>query len=112
MNSTCTPPKGCLFFRICCSIKSIASTISARSILTSSTMSSSIVRMSWILFLCILKCFRRDSRFSKRKYSLAIGGVVNDGRKEAKGNWNKEWIVTPLAFRAAMPVGATTTVFL
>jgi len=34
------------------------------------------------------------------------------GIKPPNGNWNIEWIVTPLALSAAIPVGATTTVFL
>lgn len=34
------------------------------------------------------------------------------GRKEAKGNWNRECRVTPPALSAAMPVGAATMVFL
>ena len=40
------------------------------------------------------------------------GDTPNSGINPAKGNWKKEWMVTPPAFKAAIPVGATITAFL
>jgi hypothetical protein len=34
------------------------------------------------------------------------------GTKPPSGNWKKEWMVTPPALIAAIPVGATTLIFL
>ena len=38
-----------------------------------------------------------------------LDSILAPGMKGCSGSWKNEWIVTPPAFMAAMPVGATTT---
>lgn len=44
-----------------------------------------------------------------RKCFCSVLNVVS-GMKGANGSWKKEWMVTPPALMAAIPVGATMTV--
>ena len=55
------------------------------------------LRMMLIFSLLNWKCF------------CSVLNVVS-GMKGANGSWKKEWMVTPPALMAAIPVGATMTV--
>ena len=111
MNKTCTPPKGALFLRIVCRLKSIASSKSALSILTSSMTKSSMLRRI-AFFWPLIGTFRPKVDLVSKRNSSLNSGAFKSGIKAWKGSWNKEWMVTPCALSAAIPVGATTTVFL
>ena len=106
MKTICTPPKGCdQFLRTCRSTRSILSSRSQRTILTSSIMSNSNFRSS---FSFVSLSFRLASSECLSSAPLCLPKPpALPGTKGLKGSCRKECIVSPPAFIAATPVGAT-----
>ena len=93
----CTPPNGCWFLRKCRNTLSTASSRSARTIDI-----SSITRVS---MFCITRIFCLEKR-----YCCSFVLYCASGMNGANESWKNEWMVTPSALMAAMPVGATTII--
>ena len=85
INNTCTPPNGLFFLRTVCIIKSIASSKSARNILTSSMISNSILRITDFFKPLILKWRRRVALVSNLALSEKSGAELS-GINPPKGS--------------------------
>jgi len=94
-----TPPKGALL-RL--NLRSTSSTLSSRSART--ILISSITSRSRLLMIFLF------SRLNRIPCDFSFADPP--GTHGPKGIWKKEWIVTPPAFMAATPVGATTIILL